>query len=128
MEHKIKKSIVFVGRLEKDTGVLMFLEHFKKLKYYKVDFIGDGALRDECKKYGKVWGFTDPKPILKKSETCVPGGYLSYIEALKFKCKIWTYTDNPLKGDYWKDIKKVKEFPSWNEIADIYIQLWKDNS
>lgn len=124
MEHKVKKSIVFVGRLENDTGVLSFLKRFKTLKGYKVDFVGDGSLRNECKKYGKVWGFTDPKPFYKKAEICVPGGYLSYIEALKLGCKIWTYADNPLKKDYWKDIKKIKKFSSWNEIADIYLQLW----
>lgn len=126
MEHKIKNSIVFVGRLEKDTGVLQFLEDLKKLKDYKIDFVGDGSLRKECEKYGKVRGFTDPKSFLKKAEICVPAGYLSYIEAKKFGCKIWTYADNPLKEDYWKDIKKIKKFPSWEEIANEYISLYNN--
>jgi glycosyltransferase involved in cell wall biosynthesis len=125
MEHKIKNSIVFVGRLEKDTGVLLFLDYLKKNKDYKVDFVGDGPLKKLCRKYGKVWGFMDPIPFLKKAGICVPGGYLSYIEAKKYKCKILTFADNPLKEDYWKDIKKVKKISSWNEITDIYLHLWK---
>jgi glycosyltransferase involved in cell wall biosynthesis len=128
MEHKIKNTIVFVGRFEKDTGVLKFLANFKKFKAYKVDFIGDGSLRKECEKYGKVWGFADPKPFLKKAEICVPGGYLSYIEAKKYGCEIMTFADNPLKEDYWTDIKKVKKFPSWDEVADVYLQIWNSRS
>lgn len=125
MGHKIKNSIVFVGRLEKDTGLPQFLEWLRvKGKGLKVDFVGDGVLRGKCRKYGKVWGFTDPTSFYKKAEICVPGGYLSYIEALKYKCKIWTYAENPLKEDYWNDIKKIKIFPSWDEVAEMYLRLW----
>jgi len=118
-------SIVFVGRLEKDTGLLQFLEQLKiKNLKLKIDFVGDGSLRKECEKYGMVRGFTDPKPFLKRAKICVPGGYLSYIEAKQADCKIMTFHNNPLKKDYWDEIKRVKRFPTWDEVADEYISLY----
>lgn len=128
---KIMHSIVIVGRLENDTGVLEFLKWLKGSKKYRVDFIGDGRLRGECAKYGTVHGFTDPKPFYQKAEICVPGGYLSYIEANASGCKIKVFPNNPLKKDYWNEIRtvfengqEVKKFPTWDNIADEYIDLY----
>lgn len=120
-----RHKIVFVGRLEKDTGLPEFLQWFSsKLSGYKAEFVGDGSLRGECEKYGTVHGFADPKPFLQKAEICVPGGYLSYIEAKKYGCKIKLFPNNPLKEDYWKEIESVKRFPTWAQIADVYLKLW----
>lgn len=124
MADKVNNSVVFVGRLEKDTGVSEFLKWINKNQ--KVDFVGDGNLRKECEKYGTVHGFTDPKPFLRKAEWCVPGGYLSYIEAKAFACKIKVFPGSPLKKDYWNEIEKVKEFPSWEEIANEYLSLYNN--
>lgn len=127
-----KNLIVFVGRLEKDTGVLEFLrwigKNIKQKNRYvnllHIGFVGDGSLREECEKFGKVHGFCDPKPFLKKADICVPAGYLSYIEAKSFGCKIMVFPNNPLKRDYWKEIEKVKKFPTWSQIADEYLSLY----
>lgn len=117
--------IVFVGRLEADTGLSEFLKWLMSNHYpLIVDFVGDGSLREECKKYGMVHGFTDPKPFLKRAKNCVPGGYLSYIEAKQMGCKIMTFHNNPLKKDYWVEIEKVNKFPTWDQVADEYISLY----
>jgi len=117
--------IVFIGRLEKDTGVIEFLRWVRQnVKSKIVDFVGDGSLRKECEKIGKVHGFTNPNPFLEKADICVPGGYLSYIQASRAGCKIMTFATNPLKKSYWKEIKNIKRFQSWGEIADEYIGLW----
>ena len=132
---KEKGGIVFVGRLEKDTGVLDFIKWLKGKgkrrlvnqdfgKRSKVDFVGDGTLRKKCEKYGTVHGFTDPKPFYQKAEICIPGGYLSYIEAKAYGCKIKVFPNNPLKKDYWNEIMQVKKFPNWDKIADEYINLY----
>ncbi len=89
-----------------------------------MEFVGDGQLRGECEKYGKVHGFTDPQPFLKKAKICVPGGYLSYIEAKQAGCEIMTFASNPLKEDYWEEIKKVNKFPTWEEVTDEYLDLY----
>ena len=122
---KIKNKVVFVGRLEKDTGLERFLKDLKKHK--DTFFIGDGSLRAKCEEYGTVTGFTDPTPFYKTAEYAVPGGYLSYIDAKSYGCKIITYADNPLKKDYWEEIKKIEKFPSWGQVADEYIDLYNSS-
>jgi glycosyltransferase involved in cell wall biosynthesis len=124
VDKKEKSTCVYIGRLEKDTGVLEFIKWLRKKHFRKVDFVGDGKLRPECKKYGLVHGFKNPTPFLKRAEICVPGGYLTYIEAKQFGCKIEVFPNNPLKKDYWKEIKEVQKFPSWNQIANEYLNLY----
>ena len=125
MVAKVKNTIVFVGRLEKDTGLLGFLKWLvNNSQFIKIDFVGDGDLKRECEKYGKVHGFTDPKAFLNRAEYCIPGGHLSYIEAVKYRCKIRVFADNPLKKDYWKEIQKIKKFPTWDQVADEYLNLY----
>lgn len=136
---KGKNRIVFVGRLEKDTGLLKFLRWLRRNKQFKVDFCGAGRLSRECKKYGRVHGFTNPLPFWRRAEWCVPGGYLSALEAMAARCKIKVFWENPLKKDYWtmtpfyKYIKaedrdgafKWVSKQSWENVAQKYIELWR---
>jgi len=142
--NKVSNSIVFLGRLEEDTGLKQFLRELriKNLKF-NFDFVGDGSLRNECEKHGKVYGFTDPEPFLEKAEYCVPGGYLSALEALSYGCKLKLYWNNPLKEDYWKlspfykfannpnsALKRQKlevwlKNHSWEKVTDLYLKIWK---
>ena len=83
-------------------------------------------MRKECEKYGKVTGFVkDVSNYLKSAKTVVPVGYLSYLEAKAWGCKIMTFANTPIKHDYWKGIKKLKSIPTWNDVADVYLKLWK---
>lgn len=99
---KKENRIVWLGRLEEETGVLKVLEEMKKYNNYKIDFCGDGPLKKECKKAGTVHGFVDPGPFLKKAKICYPVGYLSALEAMANKCKIKVVWNNKLKKDYWQ--------------------------
>lgn len=121
---KVKDSVVFLGRLDKDTGILQFLEYLKNHKFKKVLFVGDGEYKNECAKYGKVTGFTNPNAYLEDSEFAAVGGYLGYISAQTYGCKILTFADNPLKRDYWNEIKKQEKFPSWKDVSKVYKNLW----
>jgi glycosyltransferase involved in cell wall biosynthesis len=128
-----KNSIVFVGRLEKDTGVLEFLKWLKKNPKYHVDFCGDGDLRKECEKFGAIHGFTDPRPYYKKAEYCVPGGYLAALEALSYGCKLKLFWNNKLKEDYWKmspfvrkDVKEWAKRQTWDKVANEYLDLYNN--
>lgn len=123
---KVKGSYLYVGRLEENTGLGEFLKYLKNKKYSKVDFVGDGRMRRQCEKFGKVHGFTDPNKFYKKAETVVPSGYLTYLEAKSYKCKIKTFYSTPLKKDYWDEILKLKKFMTWDEVADEYLKLWKN--
>jgi len=137
---KKKKGLtVFLGRLEKDTGLLKFL---KKEGTTEIDseiiFVGDGSLRKECEKVGKVVGFTNPKHYLEKAETVISSGYLSCLEAFSYKCKVKVFWDNELKKDYWKnspfwefiekeDVKGASEWvkmQTWGKLSEIYESLY----
>lgn len=126
---KQKDSIVWLGRLDKNTDLPEFLKRFRSLVYgtkRKVVFVGDGELRSECEKYGKVTGFVkNPEKYLKSVETVVPVGYLSYLEAKSRGCKIKTFPTTPIKRDYWKGIKRLKTIPTWDDVVKVYLKLWK---
>lgn len=126
---KVKNSIVFVGRLEPDTGLLQFLNYLRSSSlvygYKNVSFVGDGSLREQCEKFGKVYGFCDPVPFYKKAETVIPSGYLTFLEAKSYGCKIRTFYENELKRQYWKEILSLKKFDTWEEVVNKYIKLWK---
>jgi glycosyltransferase involved in cell wall biosynthesis len=131
---KTPNTIVYVGRLEKNTGLFKFLRWLDKNKRLKVEFCGDGVLRTECEKYGIVHGFCNPNPYYKKSEYCVPGGYLSALEALQYKCKLKLFWDDPVKEDYWKmspffklkggELIKWAKKQTWEKLANEYISLY----
>lgn len=127
-------SIVYVGRLEENTGLLQFLVWLKKNKIYSVDFCGDGQMRAECEKYGVVHGFTNPDPFYKKADYCVPGGYLAALEGLSYNCKLKLFWNNKIKEDYWKmspfyklkgeKLKKWAKKQTWEKLANEYLDLY----
>ncbi len=139
---KKEKKVVWVGRLEKETGILKALKEMKKYKRkgYKIDFCGDGPLKKECEKVGSVHGYVNPMPFLAKAKVCFPVGYLSALEGMASKCKIKVVWNNKLKEDYWKltpfwkyikneDINKAYEWvekQSWGKLTEKYVNLWKN--
>jgi glycosyltransferase involved in cell wall biosynthesis len=138
---KIKNSVVYVGRLEKNTGLMNFLKWLKrnnKKNKYFVDFCGDGGLREECEKYGTVHGFSNPELFVRRASICIPGGYLAALEAMVAKCKVMVFWDNPVKKNYWQMTpfyKWIKEGnihaayewarkQTWDKLADEYLDLY----
>ena len=128
---KDKNKIVYVGRLEENTGLAKFLKWLGKNQKYTVDFCGDGRLRNECEKFGKVHGFTDPVPFLKKANHCVPGGYLAALEALSYGCELKLFGNSKIKEDYWKmspfvdsDVKQWGKSQTWEKLANEYLDLY----
>jgi hypothetical protein len=108
---KKKDTIVFLGRQDADTGINEFKEWLKKQKNnFKVRHISNDP---------------NPEKFLKSAQYCVPSGYLSYLEAKNNFCKIITFANNPLKIDYWNEIKIIKYIPTWEDVARVYLKLWK---
>ena len=104
---KEKNSFLFVGRLEKDTGLAIFLEFLdiliEKKIIFSVKFCGDGEMKKNCLRYGQVLGFVDPSKFLAKSEFCFAGGYLSILEAMAYSNIVLSGFDHDLKKDYLLD-------------------------
>lgn len=111
------KRILYVGRLDEDTGLRKILKSLSGLKGYKIDFCGDGPLAEECNKYGKVHGFVDPRPFFEKAFICMSPGHTSILEAFSYKCYVITTYNNIVKKDYllmtpfakWMSVCKAPE-------------------
>lgn len=98
-------KILFVGRLEKDTGVPIYLNTLEILKSGGIDFefeaCGDGNLRQKVEKFGKVHGFVENLSFyIQKANIVFASSYLSIFEAMVNKRLVFAIYDNPLKEDY----------------------------
>ena len=128
---KDNKKIVYVGRLEENTGLLKFIDWLNVHHGYKVDFCGDGKFRKVCENYGIVHGFVDPIPFYKRAKYCVPGGYLAALEALAANCELKLFWNNKVKEDYWKmspfgrkDVKIWAKKQTWDKLTNEYLDLY----
>ena len=102
-----KFKVLFVGRISKDNGVRKYVEILEGLKNNNIKFefeaIGDGALRKEFEKFGKVYGFVEnPNVFIQKADVIFASSYLSILESLAMSKFIVSVYDNPLKKDYLK--------------------------
>jgi len=123
---KEKNSFLFVGRLEKDTGLSIFLEFLDILLakniIFSVKFCGDGPMRKLCQKYGKVLGFVDVQKYLTNSTVCFASGYLSILEAMAYKNIVLSAYQNALKKDYLLDSPFAKHIVYANSGAQLFVK------
>lgn len=136
---KNKNKILYLGRLEKDTGILKYIEVLGIIKKkHNIDFefeiCGDGSLRDAMLdrlnsldiKY-IFNGFVENSDYyLEKSNICFTSGYLGIIEAMNNENIVVSVYDNDLKKDYLymlpcsnEMIIGDSEYLLAEEIADI---------
>ncbi|MEK7169152.1 MAG: glycosyltransferase [Patescibacteria group bacterium] len=106
-----KNTIVWLGRQDEDTGIKEFRQWL--------------MVNGQSLKVTYVTNVKNPEKYLKTAEYCVPSGYLSYLEAKSYGCKILTFANNPLKEDYWKEVKSLKKIPTWDEVTEVYRKLWE---
>ncbi|MGI5826479.1 MAG: glycosyltransferase family 4 protein [Patescibacteria group bacterium] len=120
---KINADVLFIGRLEKDTGLMIYLEVLKKFKEdIKIIFLGDGILRKEAEKYGDVLGFVENvQEYIKGSRLVFTSGYLSILESFINKKPVFSVYDNPLKKDY---LEKTP-FQDWIVIEEDPVSLFE---
>lgn len=98
------EKILYVGRLDKDTGIKTYLEGYKILKTrvpgIRFEFLGDGKYREEAQELGVVHGFkTGLDSYVKDSRFVCTSGYLSILEALSAKRLVFTVSENEIKFD-----------------------------
>lgn len=100
-------SAVFIGRLDEQTGILIYNEAFEKLKkkYPEFEFliVGDGHYKDLLNKKAKVIGFQkNPEKYFQSYRFAFVSRYLSILEAMAAKRLVFAVYDNPVKEDYLK--------------------------
>jgi len=111
---KNRRKLLYVGRLDVDTGLNLILQALDYVNDYDVDFCGDGPLKNKCKKYGKVHGFVNPNPYLEEAFICLSPGVTSILEAFTYKCLVVTTYNNFLKRDYLL----MTPFSKWIKVGD----------
>ena len=107
------EGAVFIGRLEKDTGIMMYIDALRILKEkqginLKLDVCGDGKLREKIQEIIKgnelnveLHGFVEnPLDYLDKSKFAFVSGYLAMLEAMINKKLVFAVYENKLKKDY----------------------------
>jgi len=132
LNKKEHNSFLFTGRLEKDTGLPIFLDFLKILLenniIFSVKFCGDGPMRLECQKYGEVLGFVDVKKYLENSQVCFAGGYLSILEAMAYKNIVLSAYQNELKKDYFLEspfTESIAYADSGKKLFENYLLIKK---
>ncbi|MBI3093210.1 MAG: glycosyltransferase family 4 protein [Candidatus Levybacteria bacterium] len=123
-KYNSKLKILFIGRLENDTGLLIYLEALKILRKKEVDFefevCGDGSLRKLAEGEGRVHGFVpNLKTYLMRSDLIFSSSYLSILQAMLFKRPVFAAYNNPLKEDYLK----MAPFARWIVIENSAIRI-----
>ncbi len=97
--------IIFLGRLEHDTGVLQYLELLAELKRQRLGYtmlwVGDGSLRGRCEQVGTVTGLTR-KVVqhLRVSDIVFASTYLSMLQAQAASRLVVSMYSNDLKKKY----------------------------
>jgi len=102
--NKRKLKILFIGRLQEDTGIPIYLEALEELKKKKVDFqitfLGDGKYKKQASKYGKVMTQFNDVHHYTEFDFVFASSYLAILEALANKKIVFAAYKNDLKKDY----------------------------
>lgn len=103
-----KIHILFIGRLEEDIGIRLYLQAIQKIKKTKevvVTFLGDGSFRKEAEQLGVVT--TGPyqkreayEKLFGEADVVFASSYLSMLSAMAAKKPVIAVYTNPLKKDY----------------------------
>lgn len=98
-------NFTFIGRLEKDTDINLYLDFLQMLKDKKIDFkvtfVGDGSLKNQCQKYGTVIGFVkNISKYIVDSDIVFASSFLSILEAQCLGKVVLAFYSNELKKDY----------------------------
>lgn len=107
---RVTPRILFIGRIEKDTGVEIYSEVLKRLKNYEFEVCGDGTLRSVFEKFGKVHGFVrNLNSYIRKADIIFASSYLSIMEGMVNRKPVFSVFNNRLKEDYLK----MTPFKNW---------------
>lgn len=108
-----KEAAVFVGRLAEDTGILAYLEALRLLRDdfgidLPMEVCGDGPLRERAEEMARGAGLKvrfhgfvkEPAPYLRSCRLAFVSGYLSILEAMAHRRRVFAWYDTPIKKDY----------------------------
>ena len=109
-----KNLVVFLGRLEKETGVMEYLKAFKKLskrhKDLRLEVLGDGSLMTEAREYAEnnflpvnFSGFIEnTAKYIERASFVFVSRYLGILETMVSKKYVLSVYNNKIMEDYLK--------------------------
>lgn len=126
---KKQDSALFIGRLDRQTGILTYVEAIEilKKKMPKFDFciIGDGKLRGKIDKKIKILRpLKNASEYFQKYNFVFVSGYLSILEAMAAKRLVFAAYDNPLKEDSLRITPFSKYIVIANSPSDLISKIF----
>lgn len=123
-----KKSAVFIGRLDDQTGILTYVEASEMVKKifpsFKLTILGDGFLRNKIEQKIKVLGFKkNSEKFLHDNRFAFTSRYLSILEAMAAKRLVFAVYDNLVKKDYLEMAPFAKYIIIVKSTKDLYKQV-----
>lgn len=104
-----KNSAVFLGRLEEDTGIMMYLEALQRIQpKINLDVYGEGSFLNRAKKFVQrrkldvkfyLWQ-TRVDQLYNSHEYAFVSRYLAILEAMQSKRLVLVVYNNQIKKDY----------------------------
>ncbi len=131
LNNRIK--ILLVGRLEGDNGVDIYLNTLGLLKKEgeRFDFVvcGDGELRKNAERFGKVLGFVKPvSDYIARADIVFASSYLSILEAMAAGVPVFAVYKNSLKEDYLKDTPFANMISISASSQELFSSIKNSNS
>jgi glycosyltransferase involved in cell wall biosynthesis len=117
-------QFVFVGRLSVDNAVPLYILLINYLRGKEVDaeitWVGDGPLKAECQKLGKVVGLvTQPEKYIENADLVFAASYLSILNAQAVGKIVVAMYQNELKKKYLRALPTSDALLISNEPAIV---------
>jgi glycosyltransferase involved in cell wall biosynthesis len=136
-------KIVFVGRLEEDTGILLYLRALRVLREttgepWKLLVCGTGSLRGRVEHFARENGLDvdlagavpDPLPHMQSGRFVFTSGYLSLLDAMICRRFVFSAYENPLKRDYLEMMPRARDLMeisgSPEELASAFCRVLRE--
>ncbi len=143
---RAKYKILFLGRLEEETGIMEYLKALLMLKNkgtgFELTILGDGKLRRKAEDFSRVnkinakfKGFVgNVENYLVWADFIFTSRYLGILEALSYKKFIFAHYNNSIKKDYLgmapfaKYISISKNYKELSDQIEYYLENKKKNN
>ncbi len=126
---------IFIGRLERETGILEYLKAIKIINGKKINFsldiYGDGSLKEQSVSYVEMnklpvnfFGFRNEiENILPQYDFAFVSRYLSILESMAARLPVFAHYNNEIKKDYLEMTPFAKYIFISNDSAAIAKRL-----
>lgn len=130
-KHKKILSIVFIGRLVRENDIASYCELLDlfqlKNRPFRIIWLGDGAGRSQCERYGIVTGMVEkPELVLKKADVVFASSYLSILLARSLGKPVWSLYSHKLKQRYLETMPNTVSMTIAGSASDLYSLVYDD--